>query len=74
MYRAGVLALPAFQPAKAYLFQATTFLLSVALAAIDLDTDLRKLWAKGWKRLLAGAGSWLFISAFSLALIKLSYG
>jgi len=59
---------------KAYLVQATTFLLSVALAAMGLETDFRKLWAKGWKPLLVAAGSWLFISAFSLALIKLAYG
>lgn len=59
---------------KAYLAQATSFLLSVALAAMGLETDFRKLRAKGWKPLLVGAGSWLFISAFSLALIKLAYG
>jgi uncharacterized membrane protein YadS len=59
---------------KAYLVQATTFLLSVALAAMGLETDFRKLRARGWKPLLVGAGSWLFISAFSLALIKLAHG
>ena len=57
---------------KIYLVQATTFLLSVALAAMGLETDFRKLRAKGWKPLLVGAGSWLFISAFSLALIELT--
>lgn len=57
---------------KIYLVQATIFLLTVALAAMGLETDFRKLRAKGWKPLLVGAGSWLFISAFSLALIELT--
>ena len=58
---------------KAYIVQMTTFLLTVALAAMGLETDIRKLRAKGWKPLLLGAGSWLFISAFSLALVELAY-
>jgi uncharacterized integral membrane protein (TIGR00698 family) len=58
---------------KIYLVQATTFLLTVALAAMGLATDFRKLRVKGWKPLLLGAGSWLFISVFSLALIELAY-
>jgi uncharacterized integral membrane protein (TIGR00698 family) len=58
---------------KIYLVQATTFLLTVALAAMGLETDFGKLRAKGWRPLLVGAGSWLFISAFSLALIELAY-
>ena len=58
---------------KAYLIQATTFLLTVALAAMGLETDIGKLLAKGWKPLLVGAGSWLFISTFSFCLIKLIY-
>jgi uncharacterized integral membrane protein (TIGR00698 family) len=48
----------------------TTFLLSIALAAMGLETDIMKLKAKGLKPLLLGAASWLFISGFSLALIK----
>jgi uncharacterized integral membrane protein (TIGR00698 family) len=48
----------------------TTFLLSVALAAMGLETDIMKLKAKGLKPLLLGAASSLFISGFSLALIK----
>jgi len=47
----------------------TTFLLSVALAAMGLETDLRKLAAKGLRPLALGASAWLFISAFSLGLI-----
>jgi uncharacterized integral membrane protein (TIGR00698 family) len=58
---------------KAYFVQTTTFLLAVALAAMGLETDIRKLRAKGWKPLLVGAGSWLFISAFSLVLVELVY-
>jgi uncharacterized integral membrane protein (TIGR00698 family) len=57
---------------KAYLIQATAFLLTVALAAMGLETDVRKLRAKGWRPLLVGAGSWLFISAFSLVLIEIT--
>ncbi len=47
----------------------TTFLLSIALAAMGLETDLRKLAAKGLRPLALGAGAWLFISIFSLGLI-----
>jgi len=47
----------------------TTFLLTMALAAMGLETDIRKLKAKGVRPLALGALSWLFISAFSLALI-----
>jgi uncharacterized integral membrane protein (TIGR00698 family) len=58
---------------KTYLVQATTFLLTVAVATMGLETDLGKLRAKGWRPLLVGAGSWLFISIFSLVLIELAY-
>jgi uncharacterized integral membrane protein (TIGR00698 family) len=58
---------------KAYLIQATTFLLTVALAAMGLETDVGKLRAKGGKPLLVGAGSWLFISTFSFCLIEMLY-
>jgi uncharacterized membrane protein YadS len=58
---------------KAFLVQATTFLLTVALAGMGLETDFRKLKAKGWKPMLLGAGSWLFISAFSFCLVEMIY-
>jgi len=58
---------------KACLVQATTFLLTVAVATMGLETDLGKLRAKGWRPLLVGAGSWLFISTFSLVLIELAH-
>ena len=61
------------QAEKAHLVQATTFLLTIALAAMGLETDVLKLRAKGWKPLLVGAGSWLFISASSLVLVELVY-
>ncbi|HEY0521951.1 MAG TPA: YeiH family protein [Stellaceae bacterium] len=52
---------------------ATTFLLTVALAAMGLETDIRKLKAKGVRPLALGAAAWLFISAVSLALIEIVY-
>ena len=58
---------------KALVVQTTTFLLTIALAAMGLETDLRKLQAKGWRPLLVGAGSSLFISAISLILIEVAY-
>jgi len=48
---------------------ATTFLLSMALAGLGLETDLRKLLAKGLTPLLLGAASAVFIASLSLALI-----
>jgi uncharacterized integral membrane protein (TIGR00698 family) len=48
----------------------TTFLLAMALAAMGLETDIRKLYAKGLRPLLLGAGAFLFISSFSFVLIK----
>src|SRR6202158_1526232 len=57
--------------AKAWIIPATTFLLSVALAAMGLETDIGKLTAKGFRPALLGAFAFLFIAGFSLALIKL---
>lgn len=57
---------------KTWIVLATTFLLSLALAAMGLETDVRKLAAKGLRPLLLGALSWLFIATFSLALIKIA--
>jgi uncharacterized integral membrane protein (TIGR00698 family) len=61
------------QAEKTYLVQATTFLLAVALSAMGLETNIRKLRARGWRPLIVGAGSWAFISAFSLCLIEMIY-
>jgi uncharacterized integral membrane protein (TIGR00698 family) len=49
----------------------TTFLLSVALAAMGLETDVSKLYAKGIRPAILGALAFLFIATFSLILIKL---
>lgn len=47
----------------------TAFLLSMALAAMGLETDVRKLRAEGWRPLALGAIAWVFISVFGLAAI-----
>ncbi len=65
----SVVAVP--PPAKAAIVAVTTFLLSMSLAAMGLETDFAKLKAKGLKPLLLGGASSLFIAAFSLGLIKL---
>lgn len=49
----------------------TAFLLSVALAAMGLETDVAKLYAKGLRPAILGALAFLFIATFSLTLIKL---
>ena len=56
---------------RAQIAAVTTFLLSVALAAMGLETDLRKLRARGIRPALLGALAFLFIASFSLMLIKL---
>ncbi|MBI1203915.1 MAG: putative sulfate exporter family transporter [Rhodopseudomonas sp.] len=57
--------------AKAGLVLLTTFLLSVALAAMGLETDIRKVAGKGMRPAILGALAFLFIAGFSLTLIKL---
>jgi uncharacterized integral membrane protein (TIGR00698 family) len=64
----SLIAIPA--EAKIWIATATTFLLSVALAAMGLETDIRKLTAKGLRPALLGALAFLFIAGFSLTLIK----
>lgn len=66
----SVVAIPA--EAKGWIVVVTTFLLTLALAAMGLETDLRKLAAKGIRPALVGALAFLFIASFSLALIKLT--
>ena len=56
--------------AKAWIVAATTFL-SIALAAMGLETNLGKLTAKGFRPALLGALAFLLIAGFSLTLIKL---
>ena len=48
----------------------TTFLLSLALAAMGLETDVSRLYAKGIRPAILGALAFLFIATFSLLLIK----
>lgn len=56
---------------KSVVVQATSFLLAMALAAMGLETDFRKLKAEGLKPLALAAAAWLFIAGFSLTLIEL---
>jgi uncharacterized integral membrane protein (TIGR00698 family) len=56
---------------KSLIVTATTFMLSMALAAMGLDTNIRKLRAKGLRPLLLGAAAFIFIAGFSLTLVKL---
>jgi uncharacterized integral membrane protein (TIGR00698 family) len=57
---------------KASIVIGTTFLLSMALAAMGIATDFRKLRAEGLKPLLLAAAAWAFISIFALVLVKLT--
>lgn len=50
----------------------TQFLLAMALAAMGLETDVRKLAAEGVRPALLGATSWLFIVSLGLALVVLT--
>ncbi len=57
---------------KTEIVTATTFLLAVALAAMGLETDLRKLRAKGLKPFALAFAAFLFIAGFSLMLIEMT--
>lgn len=57
---------------RAIIATSTTFLLSIALAAMGLETDIANLRAKGLRPLVLGLAAFLFISGFSLALVKLT--
>lgn len=56
---------------KATIVIMTTFLLSMALAAMGLETDLAKLRAEGIRPFILGLAAFLFIALFSLALVKM---
>jgi uncharacterized integral membrane protein (TIGR00698 family) len=58
--------------AKPWIVAVTTFLLSIALAAMGLETNIAKLASRGLRPALLGALSFLFIATFSLTLIKLT--
>lgn len=66
----SVVTIPA--DAKAVLVPATTFLLAMALAAMGLETDIRRLRAKGLRPLLLGLAAFLFIALFSLMLVTMT--
>lgn len=65
----SLIAIPAADRTQIAAF--TSFLLSVALAAMGLETDIRKLTARGTRPAMLGALAFLFIAGFSLVLIKL---
>lgn len=48
----------------------TLVLLTTALAAMGLETDIRRLRARGLRPLILGAAAFLFIAGFSLMLIE----
>ncbi len=64
----SLITIPAAE--RAQIAAVTTFLLSVALAAMGLETDVRRLTARGVRPALLGALAFLFIASFSFALIK----
>lgn len=57
---------------KSIIVTVTTILLTMALAAMGLETDIRKLRAKGLRPLMLGAAAFLFIAGFSLLLVKIT--
>jgi len=63
---------PVPHPIKTPLASFTSFLLSMALAAMGLETDIAKLRRKGLRPLALGAAASIFITGFSLALITLA--
>ena len=65
----SLVAIPA--DARKAIITLTTFLLSVALAAMGLESDVSKLYAKGIRPAILGALAFLFIATFSFILIKL---
>jgi uncharacterized integral membrane protein (TIGR00698 family) len=62
----------AILPASAtrFLVTADQFLLALSLGAMGLETSFRKVREAGLRPMLLGSGAWLFISAFSFALIR----
>jgi uncharacterized membrane protein YadS len=55
---------------KGWVGAGNQFLLAMALAALGLEADVRKLAGKGARPLLLGAASWLFIAGLSYLLIR----
>jgi uncharacterized membrane protein YadS len=70
---AGLNSVVAIPPsARSLIVPLTSFLLSMALAAMGLETDIAKLKAKGLRPFILGLSAFLFIAGFSLALVKLA--
>ena len=65
----SVVAIPA--EVKSLAAPVTTFLLTVALAAMGVGANISKLRARGVRPLALGLASFLFIAGFSLGLVKL---
>ena len=61
-------------PARAPLALATQVILAIALAAVGLETDLRRIAARGWRPLLLGGLATAFIAACTLALVLVAGG
>ncbi len=57
---------------KVTIVSVTQFMLTMALAAMGLETDIRRLAAKGLRPALLGGASWIFIVSLSLALVLLT--
>ena len=72
---AGLILLNSFAPlppeAKSTAGTLTTFLLTMALAAMGLQTSIARLRDRGIRPLLLGLGATLFIAGFSLTLVLL---
>jgi uncharacterized integral membrane protein (TIGR00698 family) len=68
LLNSGITVAPA---EKAQIVILTNFLLSMALAAMGLETDFAKLKREGLKPLALAACAWIFIASFSLVLVKL---
>jgi uncharacterized integral membrane protein (TIGR00698 family) len=55
---------------KSGLIQATPFFLAMATAAMGLETDIRKLMAKGFRPFLLGGLAWVFVGTLALFMVK----
>ncbi|OLP17231.1 hypothetical protein BST81_16955 [Leptolyngbya sp. 'hensonii'] len=58
---------------KTGLGQMNQYLLTVAMAAMGLETRLQNIWKLGLKPIYLGGAAWLFITLLSLGLVNLVY-
>ncbi|MDE2573087.1 MAG: YeiH family putative sulfate export transporter [bacterium] len=61
------------QTLRAAVVSGNQFLLALALAAMGLETSVAKLRREGLRPFVLGALAWIFIAAFSLALVRALY-